>query len=163
MGLGYCRMVLICWITWFAVITNENVSSRWSAVNYLSNCRVVMLSALLFTSQGVSLFFCQTPCACFAIYFSRNLFSFREHNQKAARSSLLLCKMFSKSVTLHLSPNHKIPCPTLEHCVKAGMPQLDWFIKLKRRHFFDWLWTTAVFLELYCFSPESIGSFCLDP
>lgn len=63
--------------------------------------------------------------ACFAIYFNRSLFSFREHPLKAARSPLLLCRMFSKSVTLHLSPKYKIPSPRLEHSVKAGKPQPD--------------------------------------
>jgi len=83
--------------------------------SYNSRCPSVLLSALF---------------AWFAIYFNRNLFISREHNQKAARSPLLLCKMFSKSATLHLSPNYKIPSPRLEHCVKAEKPQLDRFIKL---------------------------------
>lgn len=108
---------------------------------------------------------CSSVSALLALpfIFNGNLFSSREHNQKAAGSPLLLCKMFSKSVTLHLSPKHKIPALRLEHCVKAGKLQLDWFIKLKRRRFLTRFWATAVFLGLCYFNPEITGSFCLDP
>lgn len=78
---------------------------------------------------------------------------------ESSQVSLLLCRMFSKSVTLHLSPKHKIPSLRLERCVKAGKPRLDWFIKLKRRHLLPRLWAAAVFLGLCYSNPESTGSF----
>lgn len=151
-GLGCYRAAWFWWINCFAVIADEN-DLQWVAQ------AIAEQSCVLCSHSSRCLSVLSAPFACFAIYFHRNLFSFREHPPKAARSPLLLCRMFSKSVTLYLSPKHKIPSPRLERCVKAGKPQLDWFIKLKRRHLLPRLWAAAVFLGLCYSNPESIGSF----
>lgn len=90
-------------------------------------------SALLCSHSSRCLPVLSAPFACFAIYFNRNLFSFREHPLKAARSPLLLCRMFSKSVTLHLSPKYKIPSLRLERCVRAGKTSTRLIYKAKKK------------------------------